>query len=142
MPSIITPRGVLSLSLCCGPNLTRWTYQHLLQPLNIRRCNMPLFFAFLYKNSAFLPVPTLSCVLAFIANNKGMLKTPAFQSLFLFLRSLPRSLSCYLTRRVAWLTCLRSLVPSLVICCRLCLCLITAELCQPLLCFESFLTNA
>jgi hypothetical protein len=57
---------------------------------------MPLFFAFLYKNSAFLPIPTLSCVLAFIANNKGTFNTPAFQSLFPFLKissSLSLSLS-------------------------------------------------
>jgi hypothetical protein len=47
----------------------------------------------LYKNSTFLSIPTLSCVLASTANNKGMLNTPAFQSLFPFLRSLPLSLS-------------------------------------------------
>jgi hypothetical protein len=78
------------VSLLWSP-LTRWMYQHLLQPLNIGRCNMPLFFAFLYKNSS-------------IANNKGTLNSPAFHSLFPFQRSLPCSLSllsCSLPRRVA-----------------------------------------
>jgi hypothetical protein len=120
--------------------LTQWTYQHLLQPLNIGRCNMPLFFTLLYKNSAFLPIPSLSCVLASIANNKGTINPPAFQSLFPFLRSLPCSLSLYgtLARRVTSLACLRSLVPSLVVC--YCLLLATAELCQSLLCPHQTLT--
>jgi hypothetical protein len=43
-------------------------------------------------NVIFLPIPTLSCVLASIANNKGTFNPPAFQSLFPFLRSLPLSL--------------------------------------------------
>jgi hypothetical protein len=42
-----------------------------------------------------------------------MLNTPAFQSKFPFLRSLPDSLSLSLT---PLLTCLRSSVPSLVVC--------------------------
>jgi hypothetical protein len=37
---------------------------------------------YLYKNDAFHPIPTLSCVLAFIANNKGTFNPPALQSAF------------------------------------------------------------
>jgi hypothetical protein len=44
----------------------------------------------LYKNDAFRPIPTLSCVLAFIANNKGTLNPPACS---LLLKDLSLSLS-------------------------------------------------
>jgi hypothetical protein len=46
----------------------------------------------LYKNNAFRPIATSSCVLAFIANNKGTLNPPASQSAF------TRSLSLSLAR--------------------------------------------
>jgi hypothetical protein len=36
----------------------------------------------LYKNDAFRPIPTWSCVLAFIANNTGTFNPPALQSAF------------------------------------------------------------
>jgi hypothetical protein len=59
----------------------------------------------LYKNNAFRPIPTASCVLAFIANNKGTLNPPALQSAF------QRSLSFSLSLAYS-LLCLRSLVSS------------------------------
>jgi hypothetical protein len=67
---------------------------------------MPLLFAFLYKNSAFLPLPTLSCVLASMANNKGMLNPPVFLSLFPFLRCFPCSLLLFLAPSLGELPCL------------------------------------
>jgi hypothetical protein len=54
----------------------------------------------LYKNNIFCPIPTLSCVLAFIANNKGTLNPPASQSAF-FKISLSLSLSHSLTHSFA-----------------------------------------
>jgi hypothetical protein len=60
----------------------------------------------LYKNDAFCPIPTLSCVLAFIANNKGTLNPPAC-SLLLKDLSLALLLAYLLLR-------LRSSVSSLV----------------------------
>jgi hypothetical protein len=53
----------------------------------------------LYKNNAFRPIPTSSCVLAFIANNKGTLNPPAFAVRVCFYKislslSLARSLIC------------------------------------------------
>jgi hypothetical protein len=116
--------------------LTQWTYQNLLQPLNIGRCNMPLFFTFLYKNSAFLPIPTWSCVLASIVNNKGMLNPPAFQSLFPFLRSLPHSLLLSLAPSLSLLA--SDLWCPAVVC--YCLHLASVELCQSLLCPRQTLT--
>jgi putative flippase GtrA len=61
----------------------------------------------LYKNDAFCPIPTSSCVLAFIANNKGTFNPPALQSAFQKI-SLSLSLACLFVLR------LRSLVFSLV----------------------------
>jgi hypothetical protein len=62
-----------------------------------------------YKNDAFCPIPTSSCVLAFIANNKGTFNPPALQSAF------KRSLSLSLSLSLAYsLLRLRSSVLSLV----------------------------
>jgi hypothetical protein len=54
----------------------------------------------LYKNDAFRPIPTASCVLAFIANNKGTLNPPAFAVCFSKI-SLSLSLSRLLFRSFA-----------------------------------------
>jgi hypothetical protein len=63
---------------------------------------------YLYKNDAFCPIPTSSCVLAFIANNKGTLNPPACSLLFKYIYlSLSLSLTYLLLR-------LRSSVSSLV----------------------------
>jgi hypothetical protein len=57
----------------------------------------------LYKSNALCPIPTSSCVLASIANNKGTLNPPA--STVCFLQDLSLALSLVLS-----LLCLRSLV--------------------------------
>jgi uncharacterized Fe-S cluster-containing MiaB family protein len=46
----------------------------------------------LYKNNVFRPKPAISCVLAFIANNKGTLNPPACSLLLKISLSLARSL--------------------------------------------------
>jgi hypothetical protein len=53
----------------------------------------------LYKNNTFRPIQTLSCVLAFIANNKGTLNTPVCS--LLSPRSRPLSLSLLLALALA-----------------------------------------
>jgi hypothetical protein len=54
-----------------------------IDPIDILRLSVASIHWEVQHAIALCPIPTSSCVLAFISNNKGMLNSPALQSAFL-----------------------------------------------------------